>query len=94
LGGAPIRALLEHANTYHERTCKRCKQGVDDEDHWLLKCEALLHIRRKHSDLLENCCSVEKLMSAMYDRNLVTKLVNYIWDITEFVKGHRQGSTA
>jgi hypothetical protein len=35
-------------------------------------------------------------MSAMYDRNQVssTDIVNYIWDITEFVKGHRQGSNA
>jgi hypothetical protein len=30
----------------------------------------------------------------MYDRNQVTDIVNYIWDITEFVKGHRQGSNA
>jgi hypothetical protein len=28
------------------------------------------------------------------DRNQVTDIVNYIWDITEFVKGHRQGSNA
>jgi hypothetical protein len=34
------------------------------------------------------------MMSAMYDRNQVTDIVNYIWDITEFVKGHRQGSNA
>jgi hypothetical protein len=27
-------------------------------------------------------------------RNQVTDIVNYIWDITEFVKGHRQGSNA
>jgi hypothetical protein len=31
---------------------------------------------------------------AAYDRNLANDLVNYIWDITEFVKGHRQGSNA
>ncbi len=28
----------------------------------------------------------------MYDRNQVTDIVNYIWDIAEFVKGHQQGS--
>jgi hypothetical protein len=96
LGSAPIRALLEHepTSTYHERICRRCNQGVDDEAHWLLKCRALLHIRKKHNTILRNRRSVDKLMSAMYDRNLANYLVNYIWDITEFVKGHRQGSNA
>jgi hypothetical protein len=97
LGSAPIRALLEHepTSTYHERICRRCNQGVDDEAHWLLKCRALLHtIKKKHNTLLRNRRSVDKLMSVMYDRNLVSDLVNYIWDITEFVKGHRQGSNA
>ena len=94
LGSAPTRALLEHTGTYHERTCRRCNQGVDDEAHWLLKCRALLHIRRNHAAILRNRRSVEKLMSAMYDRNLVADVVDYLWDITEFVKGHRQGSNA
>ena len=96
LGSAPIRAVLEHqpTSTYPERICRRCNRGVDDEAHWLLKCRALLHIRRKYTTLLRNRRSVDKLMSAMYDRNQVTDIVNYIWDITEFVKGHRQGSNA
>jgi hypothetical protein len=34
------------------------------------------------------------MMSAMYDKRLVEDVVNYIWKITEFVKGHRQGSNA
>ena len=96
LGSAPIRAVLEHepTSTYQERICTRCKQGVDDEAHWLLKCKALRDIRKKHTAILRNRRSVDKLMSAMYDRNLVTQVVDYIWDITEFVKGHRQGSNA
>ncbi len=60
----------------------------------IMKCRALLHIRKKHNTILRNRRSVDKLMSAMYDRNLANYLVNYIWDITEFVKGHRQGSNA
>jgi hypothetical protein len=93
----PTRStLLEHqpTSTYPERICRRCNRGVDDEAHWLLKCRALLHIRRKYTTLLRNRRSVDKLMSAMYDRNQVTDIVNYIWDISEFVKGHRQGSNA
>jgi hypothetical protein len=53
----------------------RSNQGVDDEAHWLLKCRALLHIRKKHNTLLRNRHSVDKLMSAMYDRNLANDLV-------------------
>ena len=96
LGSAPIRAVLEHqpTSTYQERICRRCNGGVDDEAHWLLKCKALLHIRRKHTSLLRNRRSVDKLMSAMYDKRLVADVVDYIWEITEFVKGHRQGSNA
>ena len=96
LGSAPIRALLEHqpTSTYQERICTRCNQGVDDEAHWLLKCRALLPIRRKHSAILRNRRTVEKLMHAVYDRNLVVGVVDYIWEITEFVKGHRQGINA
>jgi hypothetical protein len=96
LGSAPIRAVLEHqpTSTYPERICMRCNRGVDDEAYWLLKCRALLHIRRKYTTLLRNRRSVDKLMSDMYDRNQVTDIVNYIWDVTEFVKGHRQGSNA
>jgi hypothetical protein len=70
-GSAPIRAVLEHqpTSTYPERICRRCNRGVYDEAHWLLKCRALLHIRRKYTTLLRNRRSVDKLMSAMYDRN-------------------------
>ena len=96
LGSAPIRALTEHlpVSSYHERICTRCKQGVDDEVHWLLKCKALRHIRMKHAAILRTRCTVDKLMAAVYDKNLVVGVVDYIWDITKFVKGHRQGSNA
>jgi hypothetical protein len=96
LGAAPIRALQEHrpTSTYHERICTRCQQGVDDESHWLLSCNALQHIREKHAAVLANRETVGYLMSAIYDSKLVVGIVDYIYDITEFVKGHRQGSNA
>jgi hypothetical protein len=43
---------------------------------------------------LYGCMGYMGYMGYMYDRNLANDLVNYIWDITEFVKGHRQGSNA
>ncbi len=44
----------------------------------------MLHIRRKYTTFLRNRRSVDKLMSAMYDRNhQVTDIVKCIWDITE-----------
>ena len=94
LGSAPIRAVTEHqpTSTYQERICRRCNQGVDDEAHWLLKCRALLHIRQKHSAVLRARRTVEKLMAAIYDKDLVVGVVDYIWDISLFVKGHRQGN--
>jgi hypothetical protein len=57
--------VLEHqpTSTYPERICRRCNRGVDDEAHWLLKCRALLHIRRKYTTLLRNRRSVDKLMT-------------------------------
>jgi hypothetical protein len=80
LGSAPIRAVLEHqqTSTYPELICRRCNRGVDDEAHWLLKCRALLHIRRKYTTLLRSRRSVDKLMSAMYDRNQIADIVNTI----------------
>ncbi len=80
---------------------QKVQYGLDDEAHWLLKCRAYCQSTsahqeeaRAHTTLLRNGRSVDKLMNAMYDRNLVNDLVNYIWDIPKFVKGHRQRSNA
>ena len=95
LGSAPIRADLELGIPYNERICQRCNQGVvDDESHWLFHCPALSHIRNKHAGLLRDRCSVGELMSAAYVSGEAVVLSDYIWEITQFVKGHRQGSNA
>ena len=95
LGSAPVRAAIEHDTPYQERICRRCNQGVvDDECHWLFHCSALSHIRSKHAAVLRDRRSVEELMCAAYDDAEVAAFSDYIWDITQFVKGHRQGRSA
>jgi hypothetical protein len=34
--------------------------------------------------------TVDKLMAAVYDKNMAGGIASYIGDITNFVKGHRQ----
>ena len=95
LGSAPVRAAIEHDTPFQERICRRCNQGVvDDECHWLFHCSALSHIRSKHAAVLRDRRSVDELMYAAYDDAEVAAFSDYIWDITQFVKGHRQGRSA
>jgi hypothetical protein len=51
LGGAPIRALMEHqpTSTYHDRICQRCKQGVDDEVHRVATYQTEAHCHSEES---------------------------------------------
>jgi hypothetical protein len=98
LSHAPVRATLEHSkhdSLYSTRICTRCKKGVvDDEQHWLFGCDALSSIRQKHASTIEKFPSLLELMAAIYDSSPALDVLEFIFEATNFVSGHRQGSRA
>ena len=66
---------------------------MDDEQHWLFDCDALSGMRQKHASTFEKYLSLPELMAAVYDRSPATVL-EYVFEATKFVSGHRQGSRA
>jgi hypothetical protein len=98
LSHAPVRATREHTSQdslYSSRICTRCDKGVvDDEQHWLFDCDALGGIRQNHASTIERYPSLPELMAAVYDRSPAMAVLEYVFEATKFVSGHRQGSRA
>jgi hypothetical protein len=93
-----VRATLEHTkhdSLYSTRICTRCDKGVvDDEKHWLFGCDALSSIRQKHASTIEKFPHLLELMAAIYDSSPALEVLEFIFEATNFVSGHRQGSRA
>ena len=90
LGGAPIRANIEHAQPYLERICQRCVPGnvaippsVDNEPHMLFDCShsKLMTARSHHHQLFEGVSGVHKFMEAAYNPNVAGQLIECISDM-------------
>ncbi len=67
---------------------------MDDEQHWLFDCDALGGIRQNHTSTIERYPSLPELMAAVYDRSPAMAVLEYVYEATKFVSGHRQGSRA
>ena len=46
-----------------DRICKLCKNGIEDEQHFILHCTALEHIRKQFFDNLSSICPSFENMS-------------------------------
>jgi hypothetical protein len=59
---------------------------VDDEQHWLFDCDALVGIRQNHASTIERYPSLPELMAAVYDRSPAMAVLEYVFEATKFVR--------
>jgi hypothetical protein len=50
--------------------------------------------RTMHASTIERYPSLPELMAAVYDRSPAMAVLEYVFEATKFVSGHRQGSRA
>jgi hypothetical protein len=93
LGAVPLRANTDHDTLYSARICDCSSgQGVDNEEHLLLCCERLAHVRQRHTAVWHGRQSIDALMESVYDKDQVGTLMDYVADVIQCFEGHRQGS--
>ncbi len=103
LSHAPVRATREHTSQdslYSSRICTRCDgcdKGVVDDDGstgCLIMMPLVASDTQNHASTIDRCPSLPELMAAVYDRSPAMAVLEYVFEATKFVSGHRQGSRA
>ena len=68
------------------KTCKLCKQSIEDEIHFVIICPCLNEIRNKYIQTLGafiNCDPFEKFIDIMQNEN-ARAVVNFVNDLWQF----------
>ena len=85
-----------------DRICKLCKNGIEDEQHFILHCIALEHIRKQFFENLSSICpsfenmsDVGKMQSILYNKEydinavcIVRKMCCQIYIILSMFNGY------